>query len=74
MIERDRPGFNVSCDNCSEQVFIDEERWADMMEEFRQLGWVTIRGKGSEWDHHCPSCVDDEKQADGGGIPDGETW
>jgi hypothetical protein len=60
VIERDsfdRDVFNVTCDDCGDDVDIDSGGdWSDMIALLKgEEGWL-IRKDGDDWTHLCPSC------------------
>lgn len=60
MIEKnqDFDNYSVYCDHCSHDDLIDEEIFTDVIQHMKKEGWRISKVKG-EWDHKCPSCVED---------------
>lgn len=59
-IEKDRDTGNLvaHCENCSEIYESDGNDFHAIVEEIKQAGWK-IEKVGSDWQHFCPSCVED---------------
>lgn len=77
MIERDGGAISASCDGCTEDHTAFTDDWQEALAELRQEGWRIRRGKDGEWEHHCPGCLEEEREkgtGDGPALPKGETW
>lgn len=49
-----------SCDNCSETFDTDEKDFFAAIEAIKKEGWAVRQNDNEEWEHICPSCLEDE--------------
>jgi Fe2+ or Zn2+ uptake regulation protein len=72
-VERERGGYLICCDHCSDFVEVDspDYDWNDVLDAIAIEGYKAEKVRGV-WEHLCPFCQEKGTQ-DSGGMPD-ETW
>lgn len=57
MIQKEKDGYTIECDDCTETQHTHERDFRDALTTFKDDGWVVFKDPDDEeWIHICPKC------------------
>lgn len=62
MLKKNKDGFELACDECSETEQIEGHDFIDALNFVKGNGWRAHK-IGQSWEHSCPACL--QKMEDG---------